>query len=113
MFTNIILSDSISGNLTATVSDHLSQFLIVPNIFSNPPSNKFNIYERVWCNFDQENFILDYFSIDWNETLEIEEQNINYSTEIFLNKISELLDNFAPKEDLDNTRFTKLNFSKK
>ena len=90
------MPDSISGNLTATISDHLPQFLIVPNIFSNPPSNKSNIYERDWSNFDQENFILDYFSIDWNETLKIEEQNIDYSTEIFLNKINELLDNFAP-----------------
>ena len=44
IFTNMILSDSISGNLTGTISDHLPQFLIVPNIFSNPPSNKFNIY---------------------------------------------------------------------
>ena len=44
--TNITLPDSISGNLTATISDHLPQFLIVPNIFSNPPSNKSNIYER-------------------------------------------------------------------
>ena len=90
------MPDSISGNLTATISDHLPQFLIVPNIFSNPPSNKSNIYERDWSNFDQENFTLDYFSIDWNETLKIKQQNINYSTEIFLNKINELLDNFAP-----------------
>ena len=96
IFTNITLPDWISGNLTATISDHLPQFLIVPNIFSNPPSNKSNIYERDWSNFDQENFILDYFSIDWNETLKIEEQNIDCSTEIFLNKINELLDNFAP-----------------
>ena len=96
IFTNITLPDSISGNLTATISNHLPQFLIVPNIFSNPPSNKSNICERDWSNFDQENFILDYFSIDWNETLKIEEQNINYSTEIFLNKINKLLDNFAP-----------------
>ena len=50
---------------------------------------------RDWSNFDQENFILDYFSIDWNETLKIEEQNTGY-TEIILNKINELLDNFAP-----------------
>ena len=96
VFTNVTLPDSISGNLTATISDHLPQFLIVPNIFSNPPSNKSNIYKRDWSNFDQENFILDYFSIDWNETLKIEEQNIVYSTEIFLNKINKLLDNFAP-----------------
>ena len=110
IFTNITLSDSISGNLTATISDHLPQFLIVPNIFSNPPSNKSNIYERDWSNFDQENFILDYFSIDWNETLKIEEQNIDYSTEIFLNKINELLDNFAP---FKKTNKYKLKFKSK
>ena len=53
IFTNVILPDSLSGNLTATISDHLPQFLMVPNIFSNPPSNKSNIYERDWSNFDQ------------------------------------------------------------
>ena len=51
----------IAGNLTGTISDHLPQFLIVPNIFSNPPSNKSNIYEKDWSNFDQEDFILDFF----------------------------------------------------
>ena len=96
IFTNIILPDSISGNLSATISNRLPQFPIVSNIFSNPPSNKSNIYERDWSNFDQENFILDYFSTDWNETLKIEEQNIDYSTEIILNKINDLLDNFEP-----------------
>ena len=51
----------IAGNLTGTISDHLPQLLIVPNIFSNPPSNKSNIYEKDWSNFDQEDFILDFF----------------------------------------------------
>ena len=32
IFTNLILPDSLCGNLTATISDHLPQFLIVPNI---------------------------------------------------------------------------------
>ena len=94
ILTKVILPDLLWGNLAAT--EHLSQFLIVSNTFCNPPLNKSNIYERDWSNFDQENFILDYFSINWNETLKIEEQNINYSTEIFLNKINKLLDNFAP-----------------
>ena len=48
IFTNVILPDSLSGNLTAAISDHLPQFLIVPNTFSNLPSNKSNIYEREW-----------------------------------------------------------------
>ena len=58
IFTNITLPDSISGNLTATISDHLPQFLIVPNIFSNPPSSKSNIYERDWSKLDQKIFFL-------------------------------------------------------
>ena len=66
IFTNVIFPDSISGNLTATISNNLPQFLVVLNIFSNPPSNKSNIYETDWSNFDQENFILDYFSMNWN-----------------------------------------------
>ena len=50
IFFNIISPEAISGNLTLTVPDHLHQFMIVPNVG--------------WSNFDQENFILDYFSID-------------------------------------------------
>ena len=37
--------DVISGNLTATISDHLPQFSIIPNMFGNIPGNKSNIYE--------------------------------------------------------------------
>ena len=66
--------------------------------------------ELTWSNFDQENFILDYSSIDWNETLKIEEQNIDYSTEIFLNKINELVNNFAPYK---KTNKYKLKFKSK
>ena len=54
---NIFGPDSISGNVTVTVSDHLLQFVI--NIFSNSPSN---IYERNWTNCDEEKFILGYLA---------------------------------------------------
>ena len=36
-------------------------------IFGNIPSNKSNIYERDWSKFDRENFVLDYFSVDWED----------------------------------------------
>ena len=72
------------GNLTATISDHLPQIMIVPNVFDNPLSNRSNIYERDWSNFDQVNFVLDYFSIDWDDTLKIKEENTDYLTEVFL-----------------------------
>ena len=63
IFSNILGPDSVSENLTATVSDHLPQFLIASNIFSNSPSgSKSNICESDWTNFDQENFILDHLA---------------------------------------------------
>ena len=45
-------------NLTATISDHLPQCAIIPNMFGNTASNKSNIYEIGCIIFDQENFIL-------------------------------------------------------
>ena len=96
IFSNVITVDTVSGNLTATISEHLSQIMIVPNVFANTPSNRSNIYERDWSNFDQVNFVLDYFSIDWDDTIKIKEEKIDYSTEVFPNKISNLLDCHAP-----------------
>ena len=78
--------------MTSTISDHLPQFMIVPNVFNNSPSKKANIFERDWSNFGQENFDLDYFSIDWNV---LDERNVDYSTESLLNKINLLLSNYA------------------
>ena len=49
---NVIDPDIISGNLTATISDHRPQFAI-PNMFGNISGKKFNIYERDWSKFDQ------------------------------------------------------------
>ena len=65
IFSNVIDPDIISGNLTATISDHLPQFAIIPNMLGNILGNKSNIYERDWSKFVHENFILDYFSVDW------------------------------------------------
>ena len=39
-FSNFIEPNKISGNLTATSSDHLPQFAIIPNIFGNISDNK-------------------------------------------------------------------------
>ena len=78
-----MIKNAILSNLTATISDHLPQFIILPNISSNPPSNKSNIYERDWSNFVQENFILDYFSVDWNSLIN-NDKDVNLSFNNFL-----------------------------
>ena len=83
IFSNTLIENTISGNSAATISDHLPQFIILPNIFSNPPSNKTNIYERGWFNFVQENFILDYFSVDWNSLIN-NDKDVNFYFNNFL-----------------------------
>ena len=46
MISNVISHEVISGNITATIYDHLPQFLFVPNVFSNPSCQKSNISDR-------------------------------------------------------------------
>ena len=48
IFLNFIDPNIISGNLTATIIDHLPQFSIIPNMFDNISGNKSNIYEWDW-----------------------------------------------------------------
>ena len=80
---NVIGPHIMSGNLTATISDHLPQLSIIPS--------KSNIHEKGWSKFGQENFILDYFSVDWENFLKIDELNDDNSTKMYLDKINMLL----------------------
>ena len=52
IFSNVIDPDITLGNLSATISDHLSQLAIIPNMFGNISGNKSNIHERDWSKFD-------------------------------------------------------------
>ena len=95
IFSNVISKGIICVNTTAAISDHLPQFLVSPNTFANPPSNKSNVFERDW-EFHQENFILDYFDTDWSNLLNLNEKNVDLSTNNFFNAMNSLLDKYAP-----------------
>ena len=95
IFSKALIENTISGNLTATISDHLPQLIILPNIFSNPPSNKIFIYERDWSNFVQENVILDYFSVAWNSIIN-NHKYVNLSFNNLFKRINAILDKHAP-----------------
>ena len=79
-------------------------------MFGHTASNKSNIYERNWSKFDRQNFILDYFSIDWEDLLKIDELNIDNSTQTYLEKINILLDTNASLKRIDKY---KLRFKSK
>ena len=51
IFSNLISHEIISGNITATISNHLPQFFFVPNIMSKPSTQRSNFYEKDWSKF--------------------------------------------------------------
>ena len=71
IYSNVLIPNNISGKLTATTSDHVLQCLIAPNIFSNQPSTKSNIFKSDWSKFDRKNFILYYLPIDWEDLIKV------------------------------------------
>ena len=96
--------------ISVTISDHLPQFAIIPNMFGNILGNKSNIYERGWSKFDQKNFILDYFFVYWEDLMKIDDLNAENSTKIYLDKINMLLDTYAPLKRINKY---KLKFKSK
>ena len=95
IFSNAISHELISGNITATIcSDHLPQFLFVPNVLANPSCQKSNSYERDWSKFVQQNF--DYFNKDQSDVPQLDQQDANLSINSFLNNINAILDEHAP-----------------
>ena len=59
-------------------------------MFGNISGNKSNIYERDWSKFHRQNFILHYFSVDWENLLVIDELNAHNATRMLL------YDTYAP-----------------
>ena len=58
IFSNMAVPNIISGNLTASISGHLLQFLVAPNILFNASYPKFNNYGRGSSRSDQEKLYL-------------------------------------------------------
>ena len=57
--------------------------------------------DRDWCKFDRENFIFVYFSTEWRDMLNIDELIVDNSTQMYLEKINVLLDNYATLKRID------------
>lgn len=87
------LPSVISENLIATLSDHLPQFLIAPNIFLNFYTRRYNkqrFFKR------KENFIFDCSSIDWDNLLRTSNMNVDNLYKTFIEKFDPVLDTYSP-----------------
>ena len=48
-------------------------------MFSDKPDKKSNIFKRSWTNFNQAEFVVDYFDKDWRNILILKHGNVNVS----------------------------------
>ena len=69
----------ISGNITTSISDHLTQFLLVLGQLTGVPLHKAK-EKRSFHNFDPKAFEKDRENIDWNRTLQIPSGNHSIPT---------------------------------
>ena len=103
IFSNIAVPYINSANLTASISDHTPQFLVAPNIFFNTSYPKSNNYKRDLSRFDQENFVLDYFSDEWDNFLLSSNTNTDKFYETFHEKFESLPDTYTPRRKFRKT----------
>ena len=64
---------------------------MLKNIYPNKKI-KHNLHQRKLNKFDQAEFILDFFEIDWDSTLKLDKKNIDLSFQNFYNKIDRLVE---------------------
>ena len=104
IFSNMAVPSITSGSLTASISYHLPQFLVAPNVFFNASYPRSNNYERNRSRFNQENFVLDHFSIEWDNVLLLSNTNTEKSYKTFLEKFESLLDIYAPLKRISKNK---------
>ena len=103
-FTNNIFStdlsdNQIAGNIVTSISDHLAQFLILPNRKLQKVT-KTVIYQRNFTKMDKKCFPNDLRNLNWETTLSIAKKEANHSFRKFCNITETLLDTYAPLSPL-------------
>ena len=92
--------DISSGNLKLSISDHLPSFLIV-QIEERQRKPQIRIrYKHDTRNFSKGDVISDYLNIDWDLELELERNNVNFSTEKLFSKMTHIIDKHLPVRKL-------------
>ena len=87
-------STGISGNFTFSISDHLPQFLLLPDELKGPPK-KHNILRRK-KNFVKEDLVADVINTDWTNVVSPEKMDSNHSMNSFKDTIYKILDKHMP-----------------
>ena len=100
IFLNVIDFPSHSGNLTIQLSDHLFEFAILEGFFNDLATRKLNLKERNFKNFNEREFTETINSTNWQEMLQLNNNDPNLSIENLYSQVNYYLDEFDPYKSL-------------
>ena len=87
----------ISGNITTSISDHLTQFLLISNQSSFSKNQMLHTDEkRSFRNINSNVFEEDLKMVNWNEAPTLSEENPKSSFKACLNIVYRLIDKHCP-----------------
>ena len=92
-------SESISGNLRTSISDHDAQFLIIPHNAKATHQNH-NIFKRDTSKFNKEIFVSELTAIDWSSETDISSEDANKSFALLETKINSIIEKHMPMNKL-------------
>ena len=98
IFINDIACSSTGGNITSSISDHLSQFSFL-NILENKRKTPQIKYSRDWKNFNKQRFAYELSKFTWADVTS-PDIDTNSSTKNLLDNVNNLLDQMAPVKKL-------------
>ena len=105
IFYNDVATNIISGNITTSISDHLTQFLLISNQNSSSENQMLNTDEkRSFRNINSMAFEEDLKRINWNEALTLSEENPNLPFKTFLDIVGRLTDKHCPNKLIPKTK---------
>ena len=107
IFYNDVTKNIISGNITTSISDHLTQFLLISNQNPSSKNQMLNTDEkRRFRSINSMAFEEDLKSVNWNEALTLSEENPDLSFEGFVNRliVDRLIDKHCPKKPIPKTK---------
>ena len=88
-----------SGNITLSISDHLAQFLIIPEKYSHL-TEKINIQKRDMKNLNKENLLNDLSNVNWNSLICLDKEDPNFSYTVIEKAVNSIVDEHAPTKIL-------------
>ena len=100
IFTSNIFSNICSGNIITNISDHLPQFLFLPEESSNLPNNN-SLFYKDWKNANKEAIKSEFDTKDWDSVLHLNNvNNINTSFNLFIKNMNEIINKHTPVKKL-------------